>query len=55
MSAVKIENLYHKINNKLILKNINLDLEKDKIACLLGPSGSGKPTLLKLIAGLEKV
>ena len=55
MSAVKIENLYHKINNKLILKNINLDLEKDKIACLLGPSGSGKTTLLKLIAGLEKV
>jgi len=55
MQTVKIENLSHKINNKLILKNINLELEKDKIACLLGPSGSGKTTLLKLIAGLEKV
>jgi len=55
MHAVKIENLSHKINNKLILNDINLDLEKDKIACLLGPSGSGKTTLLKLIAGLEKV
>ena len=55
MHAVKIENLSHKINNKLILNEINLDLEKDKIACLLGPSGSGKTTLLKLIAGLEKV
>ena len=55
MHALKIENLSHKINNKLILNEINLDLEKDKIACLLGPSGSGKTTLLKLIAGLEKV
>ena len=55
MHALKIENLSHKINNKLILNDINLDLEKDKIACLLGPSGSGKTTLLKLIAGLEKV
>ena len=55
MHALKIENLSHKINNKLILNEINLDLEKDKIACLLGPSGCGKATLLKLIAGLEKV
>ncbi len=55
MHAVKIENLSHKIQKKNILNNINLELKKDKIACLLGPSGSGKTTLLKLIAGLEKV
>jgi len=55
MSAVKINNLSHSINNQLVLKNINIDLEKDKIACILGPSGCGKTTLLKLIAGLEKV
>ena len=55
MFAVKINNLSHKINNQQILNDINLDLEKDKIACILGPSGCGKTTLLKLIAGLEKV
>ena len=55
MSAVKIKNLSHTINNHNILKNINLELEKDKIACILGPSGCGKTTLLKLIAGLEKI
>ena len=55
MKAVKIENLSHKIQEKIILQDINLELEKDKIACLLGPSGSGKTTLLKLIAGLDKV
>ena len=55
MSAIKIINLSHSINNQDILTNINLELEKDKIACILGPSGCGKTTLLKLIAGLEKV
>ena len=55
MLAVKINNLSHTINNHNILKNINLELDKDKIACILGPSGCGKTTLLKLIAGLEKV
>ena len=55
MFAVKINSLSHSINNQQILNDINLDLEKDKIACILGPSGCGKTTLLKLIAGLEKV
>ena len=55
MSAVKINNLSHSINHHDILKDINLELEKDKIACILGPSGCGKTTLLKLIAGLEKI
>ena len=55
MLAVHIQNLSHSINKQKILNNINLDLEKEKIACILGPSGCGKTTLLKLIAGLEKV
>ena len=55
MLAVKINNLSHSINNQKVLQNINIELEKDKIACILGPSGCGKTTLLKLIAGLEKV
>ena len=55
MFAVKIEGLSHSIKEKNVLKNIHLELEKDKIAWQLGPSGSGKTTLLKLIAGLEKV
>ena len=55
MVAVEIKELSHSIGNQTILNNINLDLQKDKIACILGPSGCGKTTLLKLIAGLEKV
>ena len=55
MFAVKINGLSHSINSHNILTDINLELEKDKIACILGPSGCGKTTLLKLIAGLEKI
>jgi len=42
MLSVKINKLDHSIGNKKILNNINLELEKDKIACILGPSGCGK-------------
>ena len=54
MVALNIINLSHKINQRYVLNNISLNLESEKIACLLGPSGCGKTTLLKLIAGLEK-
>ena len=53
MSALKINNLNHKIRNSEILKDVSIETEEDEITCILGPSGSGKTTLLKLIAGLE--
>ena len=55
MLALNIKNINYKIKQQTILKDISLSLEADKIACVLGPSGCGKTTLLKLIAGLEKV
>ena len=36
------------------LKDINLQIEKGEICCILGTSGSGKSTLLNQLAGLEK-
>jgi len=38
----------------IALNDINLSFEHGKIYCLLGTSGSGKSTMLNLIAGLEK-
>ncbi len=55
MSALRINNLNHKIKNSEILKEVSIETEEDKITCILGPSGSGKTTLLKLIAGLENI
>lgn len=43
------------INEKNILNNISFELEKGKIAVLLGPNGSGKTTLLKALNGLMKI
>lgn len=50
---IEIKNLYKYYDNKLIFKNFSLSLELNKIYTLKGPSGIGKTTLLKIIAGIE--
>ncbi len=40
--------------HQLALENINLSIREGEFICLIGPSGGGKTTLLKIIAGLEK-
>ena len=52
MSSVKIVNLSKQFNNVKILKNINLKINQGELITLLGKSGCGKSTMLKLIAGL---
>lgn len=48
---LKIENLHVSINNKNILKGINLKVKKGEIHAIMGPNGSGKSTLSTIIAG----
>lgn len=38
-----------------VSKEVSFSLQKGEIGCLLGPSGCGKTTLLRVIAGFEKV
>ena len=38
----------------IVLRNINLKIEKGELISLTGPSGSGKSTLLHIIALLDK-
>ena len=40
-------------NDKLILKDINMEVHAGEFVCLLGQSGCGKSTFLRLLAGLE--
>ena len=52
MKHLKINNLNKSFDNKEILKNINLNIQRGKIIGLLGKNGVGKTTLIKLINDL---
>ncbi len=47
-----IEHLSKRYGSKQALDNVNLRLERGGVIGLLGPNGSGKTTMIKLIAGL---
>lgn len=51
--AVEIENLCKSFGDKKVLHNLNMRLEDGGIYCLMGPSGMGKTTLLRIIMNLE--
>ncbi len=54
MSLVEFKNVYKNYGRKEVLKDINIKIEKGKIYGLLGPNGSGKTTMIKLINDLLK-
>ena len=52
----EIENVSFTAGGKNKVNNVNLSIENEgDIICLLGPSGIGKTTILRTIAGLEKI
>jgi len=57
-NAIEIQNLrkvYKMGDQKVVaLDNVNLSISGGEICCILGTSGSGKSTMLNMIAGLEK-
>ena len=51
---LKIKNIFLSyVKDQDILKGIDLDLKKGEIISILGGSGSGKTSLLRVLAGLE--
>ncbi len=55
MAIIELNNLTKCYGNEVALDNINLSLEEGKIIGLLGPNGSGKTTIIKLLNGLLPV
>ncbi|MBD8006499.1 ABC transporter ATP-binding protein [Bacillus norwichensis] len=52
-SCVSIRSVFKTFGSVEVLKDIDLDIQKGEIFGLLGPSGAGKTTLVKELAGLE--
>lgn len=52
---ISIKDLGFSYNEKIVLKNITMNLEEGRIYGLLGENGVGKTTLLTLLCGLKKV
>jgi len=48
---LEIKDLQVSINDNLILKNLNLKINKGEIHAIMGPNGSGKSTFSKVLAG----
>lgn len=50
---LSIKNLHAKVEDKDILKGINLEVKAGEVHAIMGPNGSGKSTLSSVIAGNE--
>lgn len=52
---VRLENVSKKYGNTTVIENISLDIYEGEFITLLGSSGCGKTTILRMISGLENV
>ncbi len=50
---IKVKNLDKSYSNVQVLKDVSVEFKKNQISSIIGPSGTGKSTLLRCILGLE--
>ncbi len=53
MSIISVRNLEKRYGDKVILQNVNLEVEKGEVISIIGPSGTGKSTFLRAINFLD--
>ena len=54
MSLIEIRGLSKRYGNNIVLDHVDLDVEEGDVVAIIGPSGTGKSTLLRCINLLEK-
>ncbi len=54
-SILEVKNIYQAYGKNLVISDFSLTLARGQIGCLLGPSGCGKTSVLRTIAGFEKI
>ncbi|HEX7045884.1 MAG TPA: ABC transporter ATP-binding protein [Burkholderiales bacterium] len=52
---LEVEHLQHAYGDFVVIADLSFRLERGAIGCLLGPSGCGKTTVLRCIAGFERI
>ena len=55
MVYLKLENVFVEKKGEIHLNNVNLEIEKGEYVALLGPTNSGKTSMLNVIAGLKSI
>lgn len=50
---VAVTDLSKRFGENTVFCDLSMNFEKDRVTCIVGPSGQGKTTLLRIIAGLE--
>ena len=55
MPEIRLENLITRFGAVEVLHGIDLSMAENEFTVLVGPRGCGKPTTLRMIAGLETV
>ncbi|WP_206076350.1 ATP-binding cassette domain-containing protein [Marinitoga lauensis] len=49
-----VEDIWFKYDKEFVLKGVDFQISKGETVAILGESGSGKSTILRIIAGFEK-
>ena len=52
---IELKNLKKQYGDNVVLKNINLHVDRGEVVSIIGPSGSGKSTVLRCIVDLESI
>ena len=55
MPLLELSSITQAYGDHAVVKSLTMQLEAGAIGCLLGPSGCGKTTVLRCIAGFERL